>query len=195
MMTSMDQVVDFLRAFLQADYRMQYGKLSEPDDAKFMALVRAADVFYDGKDFGSGGSRMDDKPASLYASESYRKAAAELHPAPLFAVAEYQHGKGPLYRAWTGMDTTGPRGTSLFYNYYVQPRQGALKIVARYTICTTCLGAGSTAEAPTCRACRGEGWEHRGGARFKLLGRLVAVRKLAAPTDPLSQAAYQAIGE
>src|SRR5439155_21732609 len=141
----MDEAISFLRQFLDALYRMSHAKLSEPDDMKFISLVRAADAFFDGKDFGSGGSRPLDDPPSLFASEDYRQAAAALHPAPLFAVAHHQHSKGPLFRAWTGMEETGKRGSMMFYNYYVQRRNDARKVIARYIVCTTCLGAGEVA--------------------------------------------------
>src|SRR5439155_23416294 len=46
----MDEAISFLRQFLDALYRMSHAKLSEPDDMKFISLVRAADAFFDGKD-------------------------------------------------------------------------------------------------------------------------------------------------
>jgi hypothetical protein len=191
---AVDEAISFLREFLDALYRVSHAKLSEPDDMKFTALVRAADAFYEGKNFGSGGSRPLDDPPELFESEMYRTAAANLTTPQLFAIAQYQHDNGPLYRAWTGTENTGERGSMMFYNYYVQRREDAHKVIARYMVCLSCMGGGIR-DGGICRSCESEGWEFRAGARLDNRGPLVEVRKLEAPVDPQSHPAYEVIGQ
>jgi hypothetical protein len=188
----MDEAIEFLRAFAEAEYRANRANYSEPDDEKLMQLIWAWDAMFAG-DLRSGLSRPSGDPPELFASPDYVAATGRQQPRSIFAVARYQHGRTDLFRGWMGDTEHGRRGEGIRQNLYVARVEGELKVVSRYQACTSCRGAMTLPDGQRCSSCDGTGWIFRGGTEWRKLGRLLEVRKLQAPTDPLSQRTYDAI--
>jgi hypothetical protein len=188
----MDDVIEFLRSLVDAEYRARRANFGEPDDDKFLTLVRAWDAMFGG-DLRSGLSRPHDEPAAKYTSEKNVAAAGRQRARSIFAVARYKHGGTDLYRAWMG-DTELRRGVEgIPENFYVARDGGALKVVALYMVCSKCFGAATLPDGETCPSCDGTGWVHRRGTEWGDLGPILELRKLQAPTDPRYQRAYEAL--
>lgn len=188
----MDDVIEFLRTLVDAEYRARLANFTEPDDDKFRKLVQAWDAMFGG-DLRSGLSRPHDEPASKYTSPKNVAAAERQHARSIFAVARYKHGQTDVYRAWMG-DTELRRAIEgMPENFYVARNGGALEIVSLYMVCGKCYGAATLPDGQRCPSCDATGWVHRRGTQWDDLGPILELRKLQAPTDPRYQRAYDAI--
>jgi hypothetical protein len=186
----LSEAVEFLRAATDAELQARRAKRLEPDEKKFMKLVARFDAMR-ASGMASGISRPE-KPRAYYTAPEQKKAAAKLQARTLFAAARYQQGKNDLYRAWLGPTEVGPRGDGLYQNLFVAVEAGALKIVAEYTVCFACFGALKLKDGADCSDCSG-GWRFDAGKKISKLGAVREVRRLIAPTDPLTKPAYALI--
>lgn len=186
----MDEAIEFLRAFVEAECRAERANYLEPDDKKFLALVWAWDAMFGGE-LRSGLSRPTE-PAELYASPDYVAAGARQRPRSIFAVARYRRDGTDLFRAWMGDTELGPRGESMPQTLYIERNQGKLKVVSVYRVCSACLGTGIE-DGERCSTCDAAGWLFRRGVEWSALGPPLEVRKLAPPSDALFEPAYDAI--
>ena len=193
-MRGIDEVIEFLHEFAEAECRANCASYAEPDDRKLVRLVGAWNPIFAGG-LRSDLSRPDGNPPELYARPEHIAATARQKPRSIFAVARYQHGRAGLYRGWMGDTELGPRGEGMCQNLYVSREQGQLKVAARYEVCSNCLGAATLPDGQGCPACDGARWFHCGGTQWHVPGRILEIRKLQAPTDPRYQRAYDAIGE
>lgn len=191
---AIDEGLEFMKAVADAEYRARRAMLIEPDDKKFVKLRKEWDALYSG-DMRSGLSRPLNRPPAHYKESKRVNAAKELQPRKVFAVARYKRGKSDVYRASMGLNEHGPRGDGMLDNFYAEEVDGELKIVAHYRACLTCFGAGASREGKKCTACKGAGWTFEAGEKMTKLGAPLEVVKLAAPTDPVSKPAYDAIEE
>lgn len=187
----MEAVLKFLREFAEAECRARRAMILERDDKKLLKLIRAWDAMYSG--LRSGLSRAEGLPSKFFEAPSQIAEAENTKPRTVFAVARYTHGKADLYRAWMGDTELGPRGESLTQNLYVTEVEDELKVVSQYKRCSTCLGAMKLQNGKDCPDCRATGWEHMNGAEIEKLGPVREVRKLAKPSDPMSEPLYDAI--
>jgi hypothetical protein len=107
-------------------------------------------------------------------------------------VARYEQGRVDVCRAWMGDTELGPRGEGMPQNLYVQKDNGELKVASIYIVCNHCMGSGWLGPGQGCPHCD-HGWEYRLGIQWKKLGRIIEIRKLQEPSDPMYKAAYAAI--
>lgn len=191
----MDDVIDFLRAFAD-DYRdARRAQYVEPDDV-VIRMRRAGEARYGYLPVhgGQGGDTGD----PVYVAASQRQVSTEVH-----AVARYDNVEPAfydwldngetrteldLYRAWMGDAEPRRRGTAMRITLFVLRRETGLRIVADYRVCSGCFGVG-------CRSCEDIGWYDNRDTPWPRLGPCREVRRLIAPTDPLSVPAYDAIHE
>jgi hypothetical protein len=187
----MDEAIELLRRFVELECRARQANYTEPDDRKFLELVRAWDKLYGGE-LRSGLSRPT-APAATYADPDHVAAGARQRPRTIFAVARYQLDGSDVYRAWMGDTELGRRGESMPQSFYLTSGDGGLKVVAIYRVCSACLGTGIEDGEP-CSTCGEAGWLHGRGVEWPPLGAPLEVRKLAPPpSDPLFKPAYEAI--
>lgn len=190
----MDEALEFLRAVADIEHRARRAMLVEPDDKEFVKLRKEWDASFSG-DMRSGLSRPLSKPPAHYKDPKRVRAAKQLQPRTVFAVARYHRGKTAVYRAWMGLYERGPRGEGMLDNFYAEVVDGDLKVVAHYRACLTCVGAGALRGGKKCTTCKGAGWVFEAGAKMTKLGAPEEIVKLEAPTDPASKPAYEAIDD
>jgi hypothetical protein len=190
---NMREVLEFLRATAKEEVRLQKALFTEPDDKKFVAMVRAYDARFSG-DLRSGMSRPTRMPASYYKDPEQLNEAKKFHERSVFAVVRYEYGDGELYRAFMGELFRGDNGEDIDDNYYVTEDAGAPKITTRYTKCFNCNGA-ELIGGKHCPECKGLGWKFDGGAKLKKLGRVLEIKKLGPPSDRDTKVAYDLIDE
>lgn len=186
----MSEVLEYVKEVVDAEHKARRAKLVEPDDKKFFKLVKDYDALLGG--VKSGISRPHDEPASEYTSKDAKESAASLQMRSVFALARYQEGKGDLYRAWIGDTEEGPRGEAMTENLFISEKKDGPQVVARYSVCFTCMGSMKTRDGDDCPDCSG-GWAFDGGTKIKKLGKVLEVKKVKAPTDKLSKPAYDLI--
>ncbi len=189
---AMEEELDFSRGVAKAEQATRRAMYTEPDDRKFLLLVRELDAMYAGA-LRSGLSRAD-KPAEIYASKSYVDAAARQHARTIFAIARHQSDDTELFRVWMGDTEVGEYGEGMCQGFYVMKVEGAFKIVTRLYICDGCLGAGKQDDESTCRMCEATGWLHDGGMEWPDIEEPIELHKLQAPSDKRYQRGYEAIG-
>jgi hypothetical protein len=188
----MDEVIEFLRRYAEAEYRVGQANFIEPDDKAFFQQVFALDDMFTGG-LRSGMSRPHGSPPEDYASVDNIEAAERLQPRSIFAIAHYRTDDVDVYRAWMGDTELGPRGEGMIENLFaVRDDDGELKISSVYLLCGNCHGRGVDDGKP-CGRCGTIGWEFRRGTEWMGLGHALEVRKLKEPSDPLSQPVYRAI--
>lgn len=183
----MTEVKALLTRLFDAELAARRAHHVEPDDKKYIKLTRAYDALL-GEGGWSGLSRPSGKPASHYKTREAKSSAAELRAPTLFALARYEH-KVPLYRAWLGSTRLGPRGEGLNTNLWIEDRAAGAVVVAHYTSCSTCWARATVKNFGRCPDCF-DGWQHRGGTRFKKLAKLRAIEIFAEPSDALVKDAF-----
>lgn len=184
---TMQRVLQFMRRFLDAEYEALIVMVAESQEDAFRQKKQAAERFL------APGVRSELQRPSLpddewFARGRARVAAGQLVPRTLFQIKAYDHPTiGALHRAYVSL-TTRPRGERSVYfaNFYVAPVDDRLQIVSRYNI----------DRLPDPERPRFEDlslwWVWHSGVQLTTLGRLVDVRKLQAPDDPVSLAEYEA---
>lgn len=189
----MNEVLRFLQAFADAECRANHAKLLEPDDETFHRRVTEWDAMCS-RDLRSDLDRPAGEPLLRYASADHLAAAARQRPRSVFAIARHRIHQTDLYRGWLGDTERGPRGEAMRESVYVARDTGRLRVVARYEVCSDCLGAKAHRNGERCPTCDGIGWFHRGGPPWLGLVRLLELRKLGPPTDQRYRRGYDAIG-
>ncbi|HZS41670.1 MAG TPA: hypothetical protein VFF06_32795 [Polyangia bacterium] len=186
----MDDVLEFARRYLAEEYEIGRAAWLIADEKEYRARLKQYESMY-AKPGGLGLGRPTTQ------TEEQRKAGAERlklskdEPGILFQVKEYEHPKlGQIYRIYTS-GHIHPRHKATMYlsGHIVQRTKDGLKIVARYQFCDTCHATG-VFEGKKCPDCEGQGWIYRGGEKVGDPGKLVAVRKVQAPTDEASLEEY-----
>jgi hypothetical protein len=191
-MMAIEEELDFSRGVAKAEQATRRAMYTEPDDRKFLLLVRALDAMYAGA-LRSGLSRAD-KSAETYASKSYVDAAAHQHARTIFALARYQSDDKEICRVWMGDTEVRDHGEGMRQGFYIMKLDGDFKIVTHLYICDGCLGAGTREDESECRMCESTGWLHDGGMEWPDLGQPLELHKLEAPSDKRYQRGYEAIG-
>jgi hypothetical protein len=191
--TSMNEPLAFLRAFTEAEHRASHTSNAEADDRQ------PPHPAMDDSDMVSGDlrARLNRRRGGLVSQPTGMDCVAITIPqqrCSIFAIARYRHGGTDVYRAWVGGIEPGRRGEGMRENLYVSRENSRLKVVARYAVCSDCLGAGTHRSGVACAACDGAGWFHRGGRRWLALGRMLELRKLGPPSDQRYRRGYDAIG-
>jgi hypothetical protein len=184
----MDEVIGFIKQFIQAEYEAEVARFSEPDYDVFSEKAERVDACYVPDLYGTV-SRPMSLPAAVF--EKMKRQAAEVTPRVLFEIRQYQHPKlGALYRCYLSDRRRRPEGTSYFDNKFVASTEEGLKIIASYERCDACQGSGKV-DGERCRECELEGWRMGAGAKLRALGPLVERRKLTPPTDPQDLPLYE----
>lgn len=174
----MDEVMAFLREYIEKEYEAERASFTERDEAKFTERLVALHPYYEGN-LRTGLSRPIEFTDAEW--ERRRAKAGEVIPRNLFQVKRYRHPRfGDVYRAYVSFTKTYGAGTCN-YSMFVREIDGALKVFALYHMCHTCYGTGSD-DGDACADCRGRGWTWATGHDFGGdFGSLVEVRKLQPP--------------
>lgn len=189
----MDDVIAFLGEFIAREVSARRSVYTEPDDAAFEATVRAVDELFDPR---AGGIDIGRPPAfgatmlETLGADAIRQTLATIRPRLLFLVRRYRHADmGDLYRGYVdaGLDTVRTRYAE---SVWVTSPSAQPVIVGRWRVCLTCLGAGSL-DGRACDSCAGAGWEPAGGLSIGNPGPVLDIRRLVAPSDPVSLADYE----
>jgi hypothetical protein len=186
----MDEAIELLRTFVQRDYEANVARHKERDRDAFQKKVARA-----GELFGPGLVPLVDRPLVM-SDEKWAAWSAQgddIVPRPLFMVKAYDHSKrGRIYRGYLGYGERYESGTGYDQSVYVAKRKGkkGLEIISFQNACGFCQATGKTGKR-ACDECGGTGWKHHDGAVIEKPGKLVEVRKLEAPTDPVYRAQYE----
>jgi hypothetical protein len=187
----MDDVVAFVRAYLEDEFQAQMASLVERNYDVLTEKVRKVDAYFRvASGISSGIGRPRFLPESLFSR--MRTQAQRTVPRRLFAIVHHDHpDHGKLYRAVCGSGIIGSE-QNFSEMLYVGNLGDGLKILTRLAVCATCGGSGQH-RGEKCPDCAATGWLHRSGARFSELGRRSGVLHLEAPADPAQQELYQAL--
>lgn len=170
-----------VKRLLEAELAARRAFHTEPDQKKFIKVVRAYEAL-----LGEGGWSGLSRPSSYKPKKSK---ARDVRLPTLYAIARYEHGSTPLYRAWLGSHMRGPRGEGLNGNVWIEERASGPVAVAQYHSCSTCWASAKVKSGGRCPDCF-DGWQHRGGMKFKKLSTLRELEVLADPSDTLVKDAF-----
>lgn len=131
----MDDVIEFVRRFIDAEYRALRASYVEPDEARYREVAREAEGMLDsrpGWPMSLGFGRPPNPDAARLAS--MRSAAEQFTPRTLFAVRRIEHPKlGPLFVAVvSSFDKDG--GGEYDERWVVRRSEGGPRIIARQTL-------------------------------------------------------------
>ncbi len=186
----MDQVVNFMRDFISAEYKTQRALYTEQDDAAFQTHLDNLQDFY------APAMEPEVRPPFAGRDAAYFAAAKDtldtVQPRVLFQIKHYKHPKlGDFYRIYVTDKIRVGKKATYFANLYVMDKKGKLQITAKYIICLDCEGTGKINDK-RCPECKGKGWEHFGGIKIPVLAAPIEVRKLHKPDNPVHLAEYEA---
>lgn len=183
----MDEVVNYVNAFLNAEYEALVAQYTERDDRVFQAKRAIVSQF-----LMSGIPSDLDRPLQpddeWFERGKERVENGSLMPRTLFQIKVYDHPNfDKLYRAYVSLPLR-PRGKRLAYftNFFISSTQNGYKIVSRYNLDllperdNVLFEDGNLA------------WVWRGGEKLTTLGKLIDVLKFRNPDDPQHLAEYQA---
>ncbi len=176
----MNEVLQFIDAFLEAEYRAVVAQYTERDQARCdeqmakLAAFAAPDVEVV---IGHRPLHPDEKFFEI-GDEKMQK--GEFGKRTLFQVKLYEHATlGHLYRVYVGPDDVFPQAPTYAANLFVTEIGGDLKIVSVYKF---------NRRFPQRKGYRyftdhGLAWNHSSGAEITALGTPAAVLKFQAPRD------------
>jgi hypothetical protein len=186
---TMESVLEFVRSYVTATYETEVASYTEHDQDAFLRRFRRLEQYF-AKGVQTG------IPASLpkYADEEDRAAftakAGRLVTPLIFKIKQWRHPEhGVLYQVYIGA-TTPAKHTGYGKSLLIAPRDGELKIVARYTPDLACFATGQHAGAP-CPDCRGLGWEYLDGLKLPSFGTPEQTLRIEAPSWPKFAAEYE----
>jgi hypothetical protein len=180
----MDEVIDFLRDYIETEYQILLVRYSERDEQLFLGQLAQI------KPFLAPGveSNLERPPPDedWFTIGKKMIAGGAVAPRTLFQVKMYRHSEhGDLYRAYVS-DTSRPRGkrSNYFANFFVAPVLQQLKIISRYDLDILPDQKGERFEA------QGLSWIWHSGLTIEELGTLIEVRKLQVPDESFALAEY-----
>jgi hypothetical protein len=182
---TIDEVVQFMKDFIQAEYECLIARHSEPDDQKFLAAYNRVVGFFSGATVGG----LTRPPMTAADFARFAPQLQLIKPRILFKVKSFDYPElGELHAAWTGSTAGTPSYYSLFL---IRPVDSRPRIVAEYGLCLECSG-----RDPDCSYCSA-GWSRSSGLRldFKRVGSATDVRKLSPPQPAHERATYDADDE
>ncbi|MFE7135178.1 hypothetical protein ACFVIM_30405 [Streptomyces sp. NPDC057638] len=176
---NLDQAVEFLHAYLEAEHREGLAARTEPD-AVLAERRRESEAFMHAVPGVFLSSTLRRRPMSADELAKYATTVDQVARRTLFLVAEYAHSKwGQLFTGFASDRTAGSTG-SYGLLLSVVAIEGEPKIVAFSYPDLLAMNP------PT-------PWRYASGARINKRGRLVAVRALVEPTRADHRADWAAI--
>lgn len=180
----MDDVIAFARDLIAAEFDALVAKFTEPDEARFGALVAGLQTRFDyeiQRDF----QRNADDPS--FFDKGARAVERMLAPRTLFQVKAYRCPDHPtLFRVYVGPAVRSRSAPARYStNFYLAPSARGLRVIARYDVQMTDRGM-------TLITSGGVSWLWMAGEKLSSLGDLAEVRKIEPPDDPAHRAEYEA---
>jgi hypothetical protein len=177
----LNEVVTFFRHVADIEHRGTIAVLTERDDDKVQELVREWAALQE-NGIPSGIDRSSRVPADYF---EHVAGTENIFPRTVFAAARYQQGKRALYRGWMGTEFNRmAAGDTVSENFFVVEDGKALKMRARYSLCSMCNGLTKASNGSDCRVCHGLGFEFLFGTQVGKLGPMKEFLKLADPDQP-----------
>ncbi|MDY0094754.1 MAG: hypothetical protein RBT80_18830 [Candidatus Vecturithrix sp.] len=176
----MNDVLQFIEAFLEAEYRAVVAQYTERDQARCDEQIAKLAAFAVPDVEVVIGHRPRHPDEKFFAIGDEKHVKGEFDKRTLFQVKLYEHATlGHLYRVYVGPDEVFPQAPTYAENLFISAIGGDLKIVSVY---------GFNRRFPQRKGYRyftdhGLAWNHSSGAEITALGTPVAVRKFQAPRD------------
>lgn len=179
---SVDRILlDFLDRWRQCEFEALRDSYTERDETIYRRRLAALEGFY-----ARGHWPHAERPAPpdeewFRLGDDYAK--RWLMPRVIFQVKEYRHpAMGSLWRAYVShVSRTLDASSAYFACMFVARQDEDLRLISTYHV-----DLDATQLRPDLRD-----WCHRGGQELDQLGRLSAVMKLQAPTEPRDLAEYR----
>jgi hypothetical protein len=187
----MDEVIEFARRYIALSFEHSRAMWQIKDDREYQKVLAELDAMFAVPD-GSGEGRSPGLSPEKLAKYAHDYAASAHVPTLLFQVKEYEHPKlGRIFLCYFSILTRDADAdvTAYHLGYWVQRTKDGLKFISLTDYCPACHATG-VFQGKKCPECHGAGWNHRDGIKIGDPGKLVAVRKLEAPTDPDSLEEY-----
>jgi hypothetical protein len=171
----MDEIIEFVKRFIDAEFRALRASYLEGDEQKYGELVRNAEAMLEsrpGWPMSLGFGRAPNPDTQWL--ESMRTAAEQFVPRALFVVRRVEHPvRGPLYVAIVS-STDRDGGGEYDERWAIEPRGSSPRIVARQTI--------------DFRRRDRVVWDDAAGEPVDIQGPIVEERRLVEPDSPLHRA-------
>jgi hypothetical protein len=183
----MQPILQFVEAFVPAEFEALVAQYSERDEAVFRAKRARVEEFF-GRGMQPELRRPDRADEDWFAAGKRMIALNTLAPRTLFQIKAYQHPNYQrLYRVYMS-SSTAPRGKGPLYfkNYFVSDQGGQFKIVSHYDLDLITDQAGNRLNDG------GLTWIWNDGEVLETLGDFVQSQKFQAPDDPAQRAEYEA---
>ena len=176
----MDDAVDLVNRFIEAEHRAVVATHAEPDDEAVARATAEAEAFLHSEPGSIVGLGFGRPPGMSSADlEPLAATADQLVPRPLFAVASFDHGGRTVYRAFVGSQRDA-EGYEYDLSLNIAPAEGALRIVGK----TAVDPFGPEDELR---------WEAAGGEQFPDDLPVADVRPFRRPLNPVHAAHYDGL--
>lgn len=188
----MDEVLAFVRKFIQQEYEFNKILHTERDDASMQA-ARAQIRAYFADDFANFDQGPDYRRPSQPDNTFFEDGQLQFDrgwivPRTFFQLKQYQHPEiGQLFRAYTSsIHRSEPGHNGYANNFFITRQNNDLRIITRYRLHDP-RGRGRVMITD-----HGLMWAASGGLKIQTMGKLVAVHKLEPPDQPADRAEYDA---